>query len=187
MKGIWEEIWAVIHSKARKSIGKDESSSLGIIDSRSVKTSHHVDTDRGIDGNKKIKGRKEHIVVDTLGLLLSINVHEANIHDSKGAVPTIEKLAYKFPGLCKILADGGYQGDLAEWVKNKFGWDLEVVLRPKESSKRFNVIPKRWIVERTFSWLENYRRLTIDYEFLTETAETMVTIAFIQIALKRFF
>ena len=187
LEGVWEEIWAVIHSKARKSIGKNENPSLGIIDSRSVKTSHHVDTDRGIDGNKKIKGRKEHIVVDTLGLPMSINVHEANIHDSKGAVPTIEKLAYKFPGLCKILADGGYQGDLAEWVKNKFGWDLEVVLRPKESSKRFNVIPKRWIVERTFSWLENYRRLTIDYEFLTETAETMVTIAFIQIALKRFF
>ena len=187
LEGVWEEIWSVIHSKARESIGKSESPSLGIIDSRSVKTSHHVDKDRGVDGNKKIKGRKEHIVVDTLGLPMSINVHEANIHDSKGAVPTIEKLAYKFPGLCKILADGGYQGDLAEWVKDKFGWNLEVVIRPKESSKRFNVIPKRWIVERTFSWLENYRRLTIDYEFLTETAETMVTIAFIQIALNRFF
>ena len=76
---------------------------------------------------------------------------------------------------------------MAAWVKDKFGWELEVVLRPKESSKKFNVIPKRWIVERTFSWLENYRRLTIDYEFLTETAETMVSIAFIQIVLNRFF
>ena len=120
-------------------MGKNESPSLGIIDSRSVKTSHHVDTDRGIDGNKKIKGRKEHVVVDTLGLPMAIKVHEANIHDSKEAVPTIENLAYKFPRLCKILADGGYQGDLAEWVKEKFGWDLEVVLRPKESSKKFNV------------------------------------------------
>ena len=170
-----------------KSVGKEESPSLAIIDSRSVKTSHHVDTDRGIDGNKKIKGRKEHIVVDTLGLPMAIKVHEANIHDSKGAKPTIENLAYKFPRLSKILADGGYQGDLAAWVKDKFGWEMEVVLRTKESSKKFNVIPKRWIVERTFSWLENYRRLTIDYEFLTETAETMVSIAFIQIALNRFF
>jgi len=75
-------------------MGKNESPSLGIIDSRSVKTSHHVDTDRGIDGNKKIKGRKEHVVVDTLGLPMAIKVHEANIHDSKGAVPTIENLAY---------------------------------------------------------------------------------------------
>ena len=97
LEGVWEEIWSVIHSKARKSIGKNESPSLGIIDSRSVKTSHHVDTDRGIDGNKKIKGRKEHIVVDTLGLPMAIKVHEANIHDSKGAVPTMEELAYKFP------------------------------------------------------------------------------------------
>ena len=187
LEGVWEELLNVIHAKARKSVGKEESPSLGIIDSRSVKTSHHVDTDRGIDGNKKIKGRKEHIVVDTLGLPMAIKVHEANIHDSKGAKPTIENLAYKFPRLSKILADGGYQGDLAAWVKDKFGWELEVVLRPKESSKKFNVIPKRWIVERTFSWLENYRRLTIDYEFLTETAETMVSIAFIQIALNRFF
>ena len=187
LEGVWEELLDILHAKARKSVGKEESPSLGIIDSRSVKTSHHVDTDRGIDGNKKIKGRKEHIVVDTLGLPMAIKVHEANIHDSKGAMPTIENLEYKFPRLGRILADGGYQGDLSAWVKKKFGWELEVVLRPKESSKKFNVIPKRWIVERTFSWLENYRRLTIDYEFLTETAETMVNIAFIQIMLNRFF
>jgi len=187
LEGVLEELLNVLHCMARKSVGKQESPSLGIIDSRSVKTSHHVDTDRGIDGNKKIKGRKEHIIVDTLGLPMAINVHEANIHDSKGAMPTIKKLSCKFPRLCKILADGGYQGDLAAWTKNKFGWELEVVLRHKEDPKKFNVIPKRWIVERTFSWLENYRRLTIDYEFLTDTAEAMVTVAFIQILLKRFF
>jgi transposase DDE domain len=70
---------------------------------------------------------------------------------------------------------------LSEWVKDQFGWGVEVVLRPKESPKIFNVIPKRWIVERTFAWLENYRRLTIDYEFLSETAEAMVGVVFIQI------
>lgn len=187
LEGVWEELLDILHKLARKSIGKQESSSMGIIDSRSVKTSHHVDTNRGIDGNKKIKGRKEHVVVDTLELPMAIKVHEANIHDSKGAVPTMENLVYKFPRLSKILADGGYRGDLSKWTKDKFGWELEVVLRPKESPKDFNVIPKRWIVERTFSWLENYRRLIIDYELLTETAEAMIEIAFIKIVLNRFF
>ncbi len=118
---------------------------------------------------------------------MAIKVHEANIHDSKGAIPTIANLVWKFPRLTKILADGGYQGDLRVWVKEKLDKELEVVLRPKESFKKFNFISKRWIVERTFSWLENYRRLIIDYEFLMETAEAMVSIAFIQITLNRFF
>ena len=81
---------------------------------------------------------------------MAIKVHEANIHDSKGAKPTIENLAYKFPRLSKILADGGFQGDLAAWVKEKYGWDLEVVLRPKESSKKFNVISKSGLWKELF-------------------------------------
>lgn len=81
----------------------------GIIDSRSVKISHYVDTDRGIERNKKIKGRKEHIIVGTLGLPMNIKVHEANIHDSKGAMPTIERPAYKLPWFSKIFADGGFR------------------------------------------------------------------------------
>ena len=154
-----------------------------------------------IDGNKEVKGRKEHIVVDTLGLPLAVAIHEANLHDSKGAPQAIEKLAYKFPRLApqaieklaykfprlvKILADGGYRGNLADWVKKKFGWVLEVIARPDECPSKFQVVPKRWIVERSFSWLENFRRLTIDYEFLAETAEAMVQIAFIQIMLNMF-
>lgn len=93
---------------------KAESPSLGIIYSRSVKTSHHVDSDRGIDGNKKIKGRKQHVIVDTLGLPMAVAVHEANIHDSKGVPQVIDKLAFKFPRLIKILADGGYRGTLSD-------------------------------------------------------------------------
>ena len=160
---------------------------MGIIDSRSVKTSHHVDSDRGIDGNKKVKGRKEHIVVDTLGLPMAVAVREANLHDSKGAPKVIEKLEHKFPRLKKILADGGYQGSLGDWVADKFGWMVEVFLRPDECPSKFCVIPTRWIVERTFSWLENFRRLTIDYEYLAETAEAMVQLAYVQIMLNRFF
>jgi putative transposase len=100
---------------------------------------------------------------------MSVKVHAANIHDSIGAVEPIEQLRYLFPRLKKIIADGGYRGKLADFVKNP-GWELSVVLRPDESSKKFQVLPLRWIVERTFSWIENYRRMTTDYEYRTESA-----------------
>lgn len=101
LEGVFEEVMDTLHAFIRKQAWRQESPSLGIMDSRSVKTSHHVDSDRGIDGNKKIKGRKEHIIVDTLGLPLAVAIHEANLHDSKGAPQVIEKLAYKFPRLVK--------------------------------------------------------------------------------------
>jgi putative transposase len=170
-EGIIEELLDKLRSKVRVMAGRKESPSIGIIDSRSVKTSHHVDSDRGLDGNKKIKGRKQHIIVDTQGNLMAIAVHEANVHDSKGAPKVIENLSFKFPRIAKILADGGYRGDLADWLVDKFGWELEVVLRPDECPSKFKVLPKRWIVERSFAWLENFRRLTIDYEYHADTAE----------------
>jgi putative transposase len=170
-EGIIEELLDKLRSKVRIMAGCKESPSLGIIDSRSVKTSHHVDSDRGLDENKKIKGRKQHIIVDTQGNLMAIAVHEANVHDSKGAPKVIENLSFKFPRLAKILADGGYRGNLADWLLDKFGWELEVVLRPDECPSKFKVLPKRWIVERSFAWLENFRRLTIDYEYHADTAE----------------
>ena len=145
LEGVIEDIMDTLHSLVRKMIGREESPSMGIIDSRSVKTSHHVDSDRGIDGNKKVKGRKEHIVVDTLGIPMAVAVHEANLHDSKGTPTVIEKLEYKFPRLRNILADGGYQGSLDDWVAKKFGWVVEVVLRPDECPSKFQVLPKRWI------------------------------------------
>ena len=105
-------------------------------------------------------GRKEHIVVDILGLPMSMVVHEANVHDSIGA-------------------DGGYKGQkLSDTVRQKLGAELTVVLRPDESSKKFSVLPLRWIVERSFSWLENFRRIAMDYEFYSDTGETMVQLAF---------
>ena len=186
LEGVFEEVMDTSHSFIRKQAGRQESPSLGIMDFRSMKTSHHVDSDRGMYGNKKIKGRKEHIIVDTLGLPLAVAIHEANLHGSKGASQAIEKLAYKFLRLVKILADGDYRGGLTDWVKKKFGWTLEVVVRPDECPSKFQVLPKRWIVERSFSWLENFRRLTIDYEFFAETAEAMVQLAFIQIMLNKF-
>lgn len=185
-EGVFEDIADTLRELLRTSLGLEESPSLGIIDSRSVKTSHHTDKDKGIDGNKKIKGRKQHVVVDTQGLLMAAKVHAANIHDSVGAMSVVERLAHKFPRLRKLLADGGYRGEeLKERIRKAFGWELSVVLRPDDCPKRFNVIPKRWIVERSLSWLENFRRLAIDYEFYSESTEAMIQIAFAQIMLKK--
>ncbi|MDR2886792.1 MAG: transposase, partial [Bacteroidales bacterium] len=117
------------------------SPSVGLIDSRSVRTSHHIDSSEyGIDGGKKIKGRQEHIIVDTPGLPMTVKVHTANIHDSIGAVEQIEQLWYLFPRLRKVIADCGYRGKLADFVKS-LEWELSVVLRSDESSKKFQVLP----------------------------------------------
>ena len=184
-EGVFEELMHHLRDVVRKSCGKVISPSVCLIDSRSVSTSHHIDSSEyGIDGGKKVKGRKEHIIVDTLGLPMVAKVHAANIHDSVGAVTTIKQLRYSFPRLKNIIADGGYRGELADMAKD-FGWELSVVLRPNESSKKFQVSPLRWIVERTFSWIENYRRITTDYEFRTEAAEAMLQITFCQIMLKK--
>ena len=128
---------------------------------------------------RRLMGRKKHIVVDTLGLPMSVVVHEANAHDSVGADGVIDKMKGCFPRLKKMLADGGYKGQkLSDTVRQKLGAELTVVLRPDESSKKFSVLPLRWIVERSFSWLENFRRIAMDYEFYSDTGEAMVQLAF---------
>lgn len=185
-EGVFEDIMDTLREKLRVSLGREESPSLGIIDSRSAKTSQHVDKERGVDGNKKVKGRKEQVVVDTLGLPMAVSVHEANIHDSKGAESVLSRLAHKFPRLKKIIADGGYRGDeLKEKVRRTLGCKLEIVLRPDESPKKFNIIPLRWIVERSFAWLYNFRRIALDYEFYSESSEAMIQIAFSKIMLNK--
>jgi putative transposase len=168
----------------RKKAGRQVSPGLGLIDSRSVKTSRNGGLERGIDGGKKIKGRKQPVITDTTGLILTVVIHAANIHDSKAAFHVIKKLRGRFPRLSKIIADGGYRGELIEQVKNAFGWILEVVLRP-EQTRKFTVLPKRWIVERTFFWFESFRRLSKDYEVDTESSQTMIYLTMIQIMLNR--
>jgi putative transposase len=185
-EGVFEDIMDTLREKLRIVLGREESPSVGIIDSRSAKTSQHVDKERGIDGNKKLKGRKDQVVVDTQGLPMVVSVHEANVHDSKGAESALKRLANKFPRLRKILADGGYRGDeLRETNRRMLGCQLEVVLRPDESPKKFNVIPLRWIVERSFAWLYNFRRVALDYEFYSESSEAMIQIAFSKIMLNK--
>ena len=120
-----------------------------IIDSGSVKTTRLRGRERGVDGGEKVKGRKQHIITDTMGLLLAIVVHAANIHDSQSAFAVIGQLKYRSSRLVKIVAVGGYRGDLVEKVKYAFGWTLQVGLRT-DSGKGFQVLPKRWIMEKNF-------------------------------------
>ncbi|MEZ5195003.1 MAG: IS5 family transposase [Bacteroidales bacterium] len=177
--GLIEEIHDFLVEKVRIGIGKKPTPSVGIIDSQSVKACNLCKGDVGYDGGKKTKGRKRHIVVDTLGLVMIIVIHAANIHDSVGAKEVMKSLKDKYlTGIQKIFADGGYIGELIEWALLQFGWTMEIVKRNETGT--FKVLPKRWIVERTFAWLSFHRRMSKDYERLTESG-----IAFIQLSMIR--
>jgi len=183
-EGLIEELNEILRNYIRNKSGKSISPSVGIIDSRSVKTTRLGGLDRGIDGCKKVKGRKQHIITDTMGLLLAVVVHAANVHDSQSAFRVIGQLQYRFSHLVKIIADGGYRGDLVENVKHAFGWTMQVVLRT-DSNKGFQVVQKRWIVERTFAWFENDRRLCRNFELTFDSAEEMVKIAAIKLLMNK--
>ena len=131
-----------------------------------------------------MSGRKRHIVVDTLGLLMAVVVHAADIQDRQGAMLVFKLLIGKFPRLKKIWADGGYAGQLIGWVAMTGGWILEIVKRTDKLPK-FVVLPKRWIVERTFGWFGRYRRLSKDYELSVESSEAMIYISMINLMLHR--
>jgi putative transposase len=131
-----------------------------------------------------VNGRKRHIVVDTLGLLLAVVVHAASVQDRDGAKLVLAKLVGRFPRLELIWADGGYAGQLVEWAKTMLAWTLAIVKRT-DDLRGFQVLPKRWIVERTFGWLGRYRRLSKDYEELTASSEAMLYLAMTNLMLRR--
>ncbi len=131
-----------------------------------------------------MSGRKRHIVVDTMGLLLAVVVHPANIQDRDGARLVLVKLLGRFPRLQLIWADAGYLGQLVAWAWAVGGWLLTVVKR-KPNSHRFEALPRRWVVERTLGWLSRCRRLSRDYEERTESGEAWVNVAMIHLLLKR--
>ena len=139
---------------------------------------------RGYDAGKRTKGLKRHIVVDTLGLLMAVVVHTADIQDRHGAKMVLEKLRHKYPRLHIIYADTGYSVKLVDYVAVAFNWVLSIIKRNEKH--KFVVLPKRWIVERTFAWLDNYRRLSKDYERLNETSLAMVQLAMIRTILNRY-
>ena len=139
---------------------------------------------RGYDAGKRVTGRKRHIVVDTMGLLLAVVVHAANIQDRDGAKLVLAKLLGRFPRLRVIWADAGYAGRLVAWAWNTGGWLLTVVRR-KPDTHHFEVLPRRWVVERTLAWLSRCRWLSKDYEERTDSSEAWVHIAMVNLMLKR--
>lgn len=181
-QNIFERVQQALSRRERKRQGRVRDASAGCIDSQSVKTACLAgrqatqSESKGYDAGKKVNGRKRHLLVDTLGLVMSAYVSPANLQDRDGLKKVINQ--YFETGvtrLRKLWVDGGYRGDdLKEWVKDKkhaYKIDLEVVLPP---SKGFEVVKRRWVVERTFAWLFNFRRLSKDYERLTDNSEAFI-------------
>ena len=181
--GIWYRIHETLRSDLRRKKGRHKHPTAGSLDSQSVKTTA-MPSSRGFDAGKKINGRKRHILVDTLGLIMTMVVTTAAVQDRDGARILLRSFGIHRKKLRKVWVDGGYRGELVEWVKRTFRYCLEVVLR-SDDIKGFVVLPKRWVVERTFAWLNNHRRLSKDYERFTKTSETMIQIAMMRLMLRR--
>lgn len=179
--GIWEKLLDNLNRLRRQKVGRKPSPSYGIIDAQSVKT-QYASEDRGIDGGKKVKGHKRHIVVDILGNLLHVQVHAANISDTKAAGYVLERAAEKYPTIKAFSADAGYRGTAVTVAEETLDRPLHVSTKIKDV---WAVLPKRWVVERTFSWINNYRRLAKDFEVLTATSENMIRLAMIKLTLAK--
>ncbi|MBT3602766.1 MAG: IS5 family transposase [Candidatus Latescibacteria bacterium] len=185
-QGIWQSVQGALAQKERQRQGRKPHASAGCVDSQSVKTATQGQT-KGYDANKKVNGRKRHLLVDTLGLIICVCVSSADCLDQDGLKRLL--VLYFLDGyrrLRKLWVDGGYRGDaLKAWVANlkqTHKIDLEVV---KRTEPGFAVLPRRWVVERTFAWLFNFRRLSKDYEVRTRNSEAFIHIAMINLLLKR--
>lgn len=173
-----------LREEIRVNRNQNKEPSLGIMDSQSVRWGNNRALN-GFDGNKKVKGIKRHVVVDKNGFLLAIMVTVANVHDSKAVELLMRTLSYFLSPIKVILADGGYRGEIIELVKNRFGYLINVVMRNDDKKTPYKTVSKRWIVERTFSWFDNDRRLCRNYDLLMENSENMVKLSVIKFLLNK--
>lgn len=186
LNGLWEQLNTAIREAVRQKEGRAPQASAMIADSQSAKSAEGGES-RGFDGGKKVSGRKRNLLVDTLGLVVLAQVTAANVQDVHAGKQLFEAVAQKpelLTRLEKIFADGGYRGDLVDWAQQNLQVVLEIVLK-LEGQKGFQVLPKRWVIERTFAWLSRNRRLARDYERLAASAEAFIYVAMIRLGLRR--
>jgi len=202
--GIWEQVNAALRREVRVSLGREPEPSAAIVDSQSIKTSSVRGDARGYDGGKKIQGRKRHLLVDTLGLLLRVKVLAADIGDREGAKVLLHPLAGNMPRLQLIWVDTGYDGKpFQQWVKEHLGVRLEVVKHlwtgvrgvwapegavidwDKIMPKGFHVLPRRWVIERTNAWITHHRRLSRDFEGSHTSSEAFIYLAMSRLMVSR--
>lgn len=183
--GTLDRVHDALRDQLRDADGRDLMASAAIVDAQSVKGADTVGrATRGYDGGKKVNGRKRHIIVDTLGLLLVVLVTAASVQDRDGGARVLERLRFRMPSVAVVWADGGYAGRLVGYARQVLKVLVDIV-RKREGQRTFEVLPRRWVVERTLSWISRCRRLAHDYERLPEHSEAMVKWAMVGLMARR--
>jgi putative transposase len=183
---LWEKLNTVIRESVRVKEGREPQASAMIIDSQSAKSAEGGEK-IGFDGGKRVKGRKRTLITDTIGLVVLAKVTAANVQDvhaGKQILVELKKRTQLITRLQKIFADGGYRGELLKWVKDELQAEMEIVLKLGDQ-KGFQVLPKRWVIERTNAWVSRNRRMARDYEHLAETGEAFIYVLMIRLGLRR--